>query len=169
MTDRIPDPGSEFEEEGIPDHEGPLPGKVATGDQQEGMAVPADAPEYSDDHGVTAEEQREGDRIETWVSAEEPDVDPVAEREAPDVVDEQSEPESLVEAETEETGSPEPDEVSAEPYPEAADERGGRLVDTDEGVRADAEKDEVGYDVGTDRGGFTAEERSIHVDPESGP
>jgi hypothetical protein len=41
--------------EGIPDLEAPAPGKVATGDPQEGIAPPNDRPN-SFEHGVTAAE-----------------------------------------------------------------------------------------------------------------
>ena len=51
------------------------------------------------------------------------------------------------------------------PYPE--EPRGvGRLVEPDEGARSDTEKDAVASDVGTDRGGFTAEEAAMHLEPE---
>lgn len=58
-----------------------------------------------------------------------------------------------------------PDETEDTPYP---DERGlaGRLVADDEGVRSDREKDSVAHDVGTDRGGFSAEEAAMHIEPE---
>jgi hypothetical protein len=42
----------------------------------------------------------------------------------------------------------------------------GRLVEPDEGARADNEPDMVAADVGTDRGGFSAEEAAMHVEPE---
>ncbi|RBQ19325.1 hypothetical protein DP939_15460 [Spongiactinospora rosea] len=40
----------------------------------------------------------------------------------------------------------------------------GRLVEPDEGVRADTEKDEIAREVGPDGGGFSAEEAAMHVD-----
>lgn len=42
----------------------------------------------------------------------------------------------------------------------------GRLVEPDEGARPDTESDMVGADVGTDLGGFSAEEAAMHVEPE---
>ncbi len=42
----------------------------------------------------------------------------------------------------------------------------GRLVQPDEGVREDTEKDMVADDVGTDLGGYSAEESAMHVEPE---
>ncbi|MFC7729434.1 DUF5709 domain-containing protein [Actinomadura keratinilytica] len=57
----------------------------------------------------------------------------------------------------------EPDvtEVPDEPYRPA-----GRIVEEDEGVRTDTEKDAVARDVGDDGGGFTAEERAMHIEDE---
>jgi hypothetical protein len=64
---------------------------------------------------------------------------------------------------------PEPD-----PYEEAAElredvggevgrERAGRLVDEDEGLGPDEEKDLVGEDVGIDGAGASAEEAAVHL------
>ena len=138
MSDRIPDPGSEFEEEGVPDHEGPLPEKVDTGDPQEGVAPPADRPEHADDYGVTLEEQREGATIETRLDEEQPEREPTFD----------------------------PDDTTSSPYPSDIDEQSGRVVAPDEGARTDTEKDTVGQNAGTDTGGFAEEERAMHVDPE---
>ena len=47
------------------------------------------------------------------------------------------------------------------------EERGvGRLVEPDEGVRTDVDKDMVATDVGTDLGGPSAEEAAMHLEPE---
>ncbi len=61
--------------EGIPDLEGPLPGKAATGDAQEGLYPPADD-EYlgADEFGTTAEEQRQGQTLAAKLARERPDV-----------------------------------------------------------------------------------------------
>ena len=64
---------------------------------------------------------------------------------------------------------PEPD-----PYEQAATEspdvdgevgtlRAGRLVDEDEGLGPDEEKDLVGHDVGIDGAGASAEEAAVHI------
>lgn len=100
MTEPIPDPGSEFEEEGIPDHEGPLPEKVDTGDAQEGLTPPSDYPSHSYDYGVTLDEQREGATIGTRLSEEQPEHEPDLDPEA----------------------------SSGEPYPSDREEHGGRVV-----------------------------------------
>jgi hypothetical protein len=62
-----------LDEEGIPDLEGPLPEKAATGDPQEGVAPPADHP-ASLDWGTTAEEQRLGEPLDRQIARELPDV-----------------------------------------------------------------------------------------------
>jgi hypothetical protein len=65
-------PGGSLEEEGIPDHAGPLPSKEATGDGQEGVVPPGDAP-WLDPQETTAEVQREDVNVEEWIEREEPD------------------------------------------------------------------------------------------------
>jgi hypothetical protein len=64
-----------LEAEGIPDHEGPLPEKAATGDAQEGL-YPPDDDEYvgADEFGTTAEEQRQGQTLAAKLARERPDV-----------------------------------------------------------------------------------------------
>lgn len=49
---------------------------------------------------------------------------------------------------------------------EVGDQRAGRLVDPDEGVREDTEKDLVGDDVGIDGAGASAEEAAVHIIPD---
>jgi hypothetical protein len=63
-----------LDDEGIPDLEGPLPGKAATGDPQEGLAPPNEKPRASVDKGVTSEEQRRPESIGERVDREQPDV-----------------------------------------------------------------------------------------------
>lgn len=50
---------------------------------------------------------------------------------------------------------------------EVGDRRAGRLVDPDEGIGLDLEKDLVGYDVGIDGAGAGAEEAAVHIIDES--
>ena len=38
-------------------------------------------------------------------------------------------------------------------------------MEADEGARTDTEADAVALDVGTDSGGFTAEERAMRIEP----
>lgn len=49
---------------------------------------------------------------------------------------------------------------------EVGDERAGRLVAPDEGVRTDVEKDVVAEDIGIDGAGSSAEEAAVHVIPD---
>jgi transposase InsO family protein len=72
MTERDPT-GRTLDEEGIPDLEGPLPEKAATGDGQEGVPPPSDRP-ASLDWGTTLREQRLGEPISVRVNREEPDT-----------------------------------------------------------------------------------------------
>lgn len=64
-----------LDEEGVPDLEGPLPEKAETGDPQEGVAPPNEAPQGTVDHGVTPAEDREAEPLDIRVAREEPDVD----------------------------------------------------------------------------------------------
>ena len=48
-------------------------------------------------------------------------------------------------------------------YGEIGEQRAGRLVDPDEGLGADEEKDLIGSDVGIDEGAASAEEAAVHV------
>ena len=52
------------------------------------------------------------------------------------------------------------------PFDERAGQGVGRLVEPDEGARSDTEADLVASDVGTDLGGYSAEEAAMHVEPE---
>ncbi|MEP6462233.1 MAG: DUF5709 domain-containing protein [Frankiaceae bacterium] len=144
-TSRIPEPADPFEEEGLPNTDSVLPQKIITGDAQEGMAAPADRQLYGDGYGVTAAEQARGETIDAYLAAEEPDVLAALN----DPADTYSDADSV-----------------ADPFPTDSEERVGRLVDIDEGARTDAEPDLIGSDVGTDTGGFSAEERAMHLEPE---
>jgi len=86
------DPASErtLDDEGVPDLEGPLDGKVITGDPQEGLPPPNDAPRASVDFGTTADEQRHGESLDQRIAREVPDdvggVAPTAQDDAPELV-----------------------------------------------------------------------------------
>ena len=61
-------------------------------------------------------------------------------------------------------GGDDPDAIPAEDdFVGDGDRRAGRLVDPDEGVREDEEKDLVAEDVGIDGAGASAEEAAMHV------
>lgn len=71
MTD---DPtGPTLDEEGLPGLQGPLPGKAATGDPQEGEPPPSTRP-ASLDWGVTAAEDAAGEPVSVRVAREQPDL-----------------------------------------------------------------------------------------------
>jgi hypothetical protein len=141
MTSRIPGPADPFEEEGQASQEPGLAGKRITGDPQDDMVVPAaDRPVAAEDYGTTAAEQRDGEPLDVRIAREEPDM-------ADRALDESAD--------------------SADPYPVDRDERAGRLVESDEGAREDVEAEAVAHSVGTDSGGFSAEERAMHVEPEA--
>lgn len=48
-------------------------------------------------------------------------------------------------------------------YGEVGEDRAGRLVDPDEGLGPDEDKDLIGSDVGIDEGAASAEEAAVHV------
>ncbi|KQW49191.1 hypothetical protein ASC77_10900 [Nocardioides sp. Root1257] len=84
-------------------------------------------------YGNTPWEEEHRESIDQRISQEEPDVDPYAETDD-DLED-----------------------------GEVGDVRAGRLVDPDEGLGEDQEKDLVGDDVGIDDGSASAEEAAMHV------
>jgi hypothetical protein len=65
-----------LDEEGVPDLEGPLPEKVATGDPQEGVSPPNEEPQASVDFGTTPAEERQGESLDDRLAREEPDRGP---------------------------------------------------------------------------------------------
>ncbi len=77
--------------EGIPDLEGPLPEKAATGDPQEGTPPPSDRPAAAD-YGVTADEQSRPEPLDQRLARELPDD---ARPDAPGVVIVEPEDEDL--------------------------------------------------------------------------
>lgn len=61
-----------LDDEGIPDLEGPLPQKAATGDPQEGTPPPSERP-ASRSYGVTADEQARPEPLDTRLARERSD------------------------------------------------------------------------------------------------
>jgi hypothetical protein len=93
-------PSDELEDEGIPDLEGPLPSKAATGDAQEGVTPPGDAPLAANEFGTTAAEQARGESLSRRLSEEEPDEPlPDTERREAGQLSEQGDAEADEEAE----------------------------------------------------------------------
>jgi hypothetical protein len=54
----IPEPADPFEDDGLPAGEDGLPGKIITGDAQDGIVPPADHAIAVDDFGTTARDGR---------------------------------------------------------------------------------------------------------------
>jgi hypothetical protein len=140
VSSRIGEPSDPFEDEGLASAEPGLAGKRITGDPQDDMPVPGDRPVAVDDFGTTAEEQQEGESLDGRLAREQPELLESA------------------------ASTPDLSERSDNPYPVDREERVGRLVETDEGSREDTEPDAVATDIGTDEGGFSAEERAMRIE-----
>ena len=140
MSSRIGDPSDPFEDEGLASPDPGMAGKRITGDPQDDMPVPGERPVAVDDFGTTVAEQQEGEPLDLRLTREEPDL--------------------LASA----GSKPDLSEDADNPYPVDREERVGRIVETDEGAREDVEPDAVALDVGTDGGGFTAEERAMRIE-----
>ena len=85
--------------------------------------------------GNTPAEEEQGETLEQRLAQEEPEPDPY----------------EAAAAETEDVGG------------EVGNLRAGRLVDEDEGLGPDEEKDLIAEDVGIDGAGASAEEAAVHV------
>ena len=142
MSSRIPDPADPFEEQGLASPDPDDDGKRITGDAQEQMAVPAERPVASTDYGTTADEELHDEPLDARLAREEPDMQQRASLPADESTD------------------------ADQPYPEDPEEKVGRIVEPDEGARTDDEASAVANQVGTDKGGFSAEERAMHVVPD---
>ncbi len=106
---------------------------------------PPERPRGLDGYGTTAAEQERGETLDQRLAQEEPDP-------AMDV--------DLVEGEPS-AGAAGGDEVLDDG--EVGDVRAGRLVDPDEGLGEDTEKDLIAWDAGIDAGAASAEEAAMHV------
>lgn len=142
MSSRIPENPSEAEAEGIPDPGFSDPSQVVAGDTEATMEPPHDTALAVDEWGTTAAEQAEGEPLDSRLAREEDDVL------------------AAVDLPADET------EGADTPFDERAGQGVGRLVETDEGARSDTEADMVAGDVGTDLGGYSAEESAMHLEPE---
>lgn len=143
MTSRIPEPPSAMEAEGIPDSGDTSTMQESTGDAEYGMEPPHDTALAVDDFGTTAEEEHDGEPLDARLTREEPDVLASADLDADE------------------------SEGSDTPFDERAGQGVGRIVEPDEGARGDTEADLVAEDVGTDLGGYSAEESAMHLEPEA--
>ena len=126
---------------------------------------PPERPLALDKFGTTLAEERQGEALDQRIAQEEPDpameVD-LVEGEPPvragvggDVPDDIDLGSGDVPDDVFEDGIVDDGEVG--------DARAGRLVDPDAGGTGDNEKDLVGYDVGVDGAGASAEEAAMHV------
>jgi hypothetical protein len=145
--------------------------------------VPDDRPSHRTDFGNTLSEMREGESFDQRVAEEEPDV---LERELGDPVDQilgppageddpnveedpaarattaaEDDPEVLRSLEEAGGDTDFPADESAEEEP-----RAGRLVEPDEGLESDTEKDMIAYDAGISGAGASAEEAAVHITDE---
>ncbi len=141
MTSRLPDKPSEAEAEGLPDPGFSDPGQLEVGDSDAVLEPPYDTVAV-DDFGTTTAEQSDGESLDGRLAREQDDVLSEATLDA--------------------------DESSGADTPsgERAGQGAGRIVEPDEDARTDTEKDMVASDVGTDLGGYTAEESAMHLEPE---
>ena len=142
MSSRIPENPSEAEAEGIPDPGFSDPSQIAAGDTEATMEPPHDTALAVDEWGTTAAEQAEGEPLDARLAREEDDVLAAVDQPADE------------------------SEGADTPFGERAGQGVGRLVETDEGARSDTEAELVAGDVGTDLGGYSAEESAMHLEPE---
>jgi len=143
----VPEPASGLEDEGVPDFGDALDSKEVTGDAQEGYELPRDRTLGVDDFGTTPFEEAMGESLDGRLAREEPDVL------SPEYVETDADADAPYGDEPFLAGQPGLDV--------------GRLVESDEGARPDTEAELTAYSAGTDRGGFTAEEAAMHLDPDS--
>ena len=115
-----------------------------TAEPQEGVTTPADRPVASLDYGTTNREQHDGEPLDGRIARELPDP-------------------TLEAIEAIETGAPDPGIGSDEDTVGVGTAQSGRLVEADEGARADSEADAVATDVGIDDGAMSQEELAMHV------
>jgi Family of unknown function (DUF5709) len=126
---------------------------------------PPERPRELDAFGTTVAEQRQGESFEQRLAQEEPDpamdVDLVEGEPAVRAGEGGDVPDDI------DTGSGEvPDDAFSDGViddGEVGDVRAGRLVDPDEGLGEDTDKDMVGSDVGIDGGAASAEEAAMHI------
>jgi Family of unknown function (DUF5709) len=146
--------------------------------------VPDDRPSRRTDYGDTLTEMREGESLDQRLTEDEPDV---LERELGDPVDQilgqrsdteddpnfEEDPDARLATEADD--DPEVRAALAEaggdtdlPAPEFEEQqpRAGRLVEPDEGLESDTEKDMIAYDAGISGAGASAEEAAVHLTDE---
>jgi hypothetical protein len=168
--DNYPNPVSDPEAEGLPDSadddsvadERANSARIADGPSP--AALPADRPQAVDRYGTTAAEQRAGESLDYKLARE------VSERPSyrPDEGNALSEELDEISADAADVPPVQPNAGSVVSMYDVPGELGdpgapvGRLVEPDEGVREDDEKDMLAYDAGEAGGGPTAEEAAMH-------
>lgn len=181
-----PDPRSRFEDEGIPDLQDGTPGQQRAVDPQE-APLPADHPVAVDDYGTTVDEEVQGEPLDSRLDREVPEEQAKFGAGEPDRTgsDQAAEAGPGDDSVTADSGlgvgsdlntDYQPDEGTSPEWPAQPEEPSGqvwdesrpagRLVAPDEGTHADREQDEVAQETGPDRGGYTAEESAMRVEPE---
>jgi hypothetical protein len=126
------------------------------------MGEPGRDPESSlEDEGIP--DLQDGTPQQHWASDPQqqpvPGDEPMAVDEYGTTADEQREPESL-------NGRLAREEAESEAAESAeAAEPAVRVVEPDEGAAPDTEKDMIAEDVGPDAGGYSPEERAVHIEP----
>lgn len=124
---------------------------------------PPEKPRAVESFGITAEEQAQGESLDQRLREELPD----------DPNDEHDPRAPHHDEDDDRVGGDDPDSIPVEDDflgdPEVGEERAGRLVAPDEGVREDAEPDLVAEDEGFAGGAASAEEAAVHVIDGDGP
>jgi hypothetical protein len=192
--DNYPEPVSDPESLGLPevaddDHIAFEESRAESPREADGpdpAPLPGRAPMAIDRYGVTPEEARVGESLDYKLSREEPTEEgaglasPSGTAQANPVDDL---PGDNVDIGSDQVDRPGPDAGLAEDTPLESDDSPislydrpgvipdagrpiGRLVEPDEGVHEDRDKEMIAWDAGPDGGGPTAEEMAIHEEPE---
>jgi hypothetical protein len=146
--------------------------------------VPDDRPNHRTDFGNTLTEMREGETLDQRLAEDEPDVleaelgDPVdqilgqrQDTEDDPNVEEDRDAELATEADDDPDARRALTDAGGDlDMPGASFEeeepRAGRLVEPDEGLESDTEKDMIAYDAGISGAGASAEEAAVHITDE---
>lgn len=112
---------------------------------------PPEKPRGMTRFGTTADEEAQGETLDQRLSQEEPDPNLASDLEASP---------SDENVDSVDNNRIEDEDLS---YAEVGSGRAGRLVDPDEGLGSDEEKDLIGSDVGIDQGAASAEEAAVHI------
>jgi hypothetical protein len=164
VSDGIYEPGNDDERDQVIDQDSVF-GEDGGDEVMDAGYSPPERPRELDAFGTTVAEQRQGESFEQRLAQEEPDpamdVDLVEGEQAVRAGEGGDVRDDL------DTGSGEvPDDAFSDGVlddGEVGEARAGRLVDPDQGLGEDTEKDLVGRDVGIDGGAASAEEAAMHI------